>query len=119
MPHVRPQDAEAQAAKVQGAVAREDHDDTDIQDEVDGLSQDDLEAQDDDVDQEDTQTDSEEPLSQKTTASECELLRSVFYLTGNGSVDCSEALWMPWLVSQQDLAPKLWQHREAIIAKSL
>ncbi|KAF9963111.1 hypothetical protein BGZ70_007620 [Mortierella alpina] len=118
VPHVRSQDAEAQAAEVEDVVTREDHDDTEIQDEVDGSSQDDVGAQVDDVDQEDTQTDCEELLSQRTTESECELARSVFYLTGNGSVDCSEALWTPWLVNQQDLAPKLWQHREAIIAKA-
>lgn len=64
--------------------------------------------------QEDAQADREELLSQKTT----ELSRSIFHLIGNGSVDCSEALWTPWHENGQDMAPKLWRYREAIITKA-
>ncbi|KAF9326934.1 hypothetical protein BG006_009691 [Podila minutissima] len=58
-------------------------------------------------------------LSQKLTASEyersCSLSRGIYYLTGDGSTDCSQALWTPWLVNGQDLAPTLWKYREAVI----
>ncbi|KAF9377350.1 hypothetical protein CPB97_010264 [Podila verticillata] len=58
-------------------------------------------------------------LSQKSTASECErsrsLSRGIYYLTGDGSTDCSKALWTPWLVNGQDLAPTLWKYRQGVI----
>lgn len=58
-------------------------------------------------------------LSQESTASECErscsLPRGIYDRTGDGSTDCSQALWTPWLVNGQDLAPILWKYREAVI----
>ncbi|KAG0032523.1 hypothetical protein BGZ82_006497 [Podila clonocystis] len=61
----------------------------------------------------------EDLLSQKSTASECErsrsLSRGIYYLTGDGSTDCSNALWTPWPVNGQDLAPTLWKYREGVI----
>ncbi|KAF9972793.1 hypothetical protein BGZ73_004022 [Actinomortierella ambigua] len=118
--HVKPQEIEVQAGEIQESVVYKDQSEATIQDEADDLRKDDITAQDrkEDANQEDSQSECEEPLSQKTTESECELSRSVFYPTGNGSVDCSEALWTPWLVNQQDLAPKLWRYRETIIANA-
>ncbi|KAG0031680.1 hypothetical protein BGZ81_000770 [Podila clonocystis] len=61
----------------------------------------------------------EDLLSQKSTTSECErsrsLSRGIYYLTGDGSTDCSNALWTPWPVNGQDLAPTLWKYRECVI----
>ncbi|KAI9238119.1 MAG: hypothetical protein BYD32DRAFT_414597 [Podila humilis] len=58
-------------------------------------------------------------ISQKSTASECErsrsLSRGIYYLTGDGSTDCSKALWTPWPVNGQDLAPTLWKYRKGVI----
>ncbi|KAG9063271.1 hypothetical protein KI688_010538 [Linnemannia hyalina] len=63
--------------------------------------------------------DDDDLLSQKSTASECErersLSRGIYYLTGDGSKDCSKALWTPWLVNGEDLAPTLWKYRERAI----
>ncbi|KAG0308204.1 hypothetical protein BGZ99_001205 [Dissophora globulifera] len=60
-----------------------------------------------------------ELLSEKSTPSECEPSRSVskgiYYLTGDGSTDCSQALWTPWMVNGQDLSPTLWKNRERVI----
>ncbi|KAF9978946.1 hypothetical protein BGZ65_006789, partial [Modicella reniformis] len=61
----------------------------------------------------------DELLSQKSTASECErsalLSKGIFYLTGDGSKDCSKDLWTPWFVNGKDLAPTLWKYRERVI----
>ncbi|KAF9163140.1 hypothetical protein DFQ26_002894 [Actinomortierella ambigua] len=107
-PRYETQDAEGRHASVQGVGLHSVQDDVRAQDEKgDSNENDDVQREGGGASQEDAQADCEELLSQKTTESECELSRSVFYLTGNGSVDCSEALWTPWLVNQKDLAPKL------------
>ncbi|KAF8939867.1 hypothetical protein BGZ58_008495 [Dissophora ornata] len=43
---------------------------------------------------------------------------SVYYLTGNGSTDCSKKLWTPWINNGEDLAGKVWAYREAICLKA-
>ncbi|KAG0264516.1 hypothetical protein DFQ27_001185 [Actinomortierella ambigua] len=118
-PRYETQDAEGRHASVQGVGLPNVQDDVRAQDEKGDTNEtDDVQREGGGASQEDAQADCKELLSQKTTESECELSRSVFYLTGNGSVDCSEALWTPWLVNQKDLAPKLWRYRETIIAKA-
>ncbi|KAF8932399.1 hypothetical protein BGZ47_011403 [Haplosporangium gracile] len=67
-----------------------------------------------------TDTRDEDDLpSQKSTVLECErsssLSRGIYYLTGDGSKDCSKNLWTPWLVNGHDLGPTLWKYRERII----
>ncbi|KAG0330830.1 hypothetical protein BG004_001969 [Podila humilis] len=61
----------------------------------------------------------DELLSERSTESDCEhsssLSKGIYYLTGDGSSDCSKALWTPWLVNGQDLAPTLWRYRESVI----
>ncbi|KAI8600272.1 hypothetical protein EDD21DRAFT_431390 [Dissophora ornata] len=63
--------------------------------------------------------DDDELLSQKSTASECEcstsLSKGIFYLTGDGSKDCSKELWTPWFVNGKDLTSTLWKYRECVI----
>lgn len=58
-------------------------------------------------------------LSQKSTETECDrtraLSKGIYYLTGNGSTDCSEDLWTPWFIDDHDVAPALWKYRQGVI----
>ncbi|KAF9090037.1 hypothetical protein BGX27_002356 [Mortierella sp. AM989] len=68
--------------------------------------------------QDDNSSESEESASQSSEGSEylpsgaklppAVVPASIYYPTGNGSTDCSEELWTPWIVEGEDLAGKAW-----------
>ncbi|KAF9426927.1 hypothetical protein BGZ76_002537 [Entomortierella beljakovae] len=82
-PHEEAQDARGHQASVQDVGLHEVQNDIGAQDEKDDTSEDNVVQCEEG--QEGVQADYE-------TESECELSRTIFYLTGNGSADCSEAL---------------------------
>lgn len=94
-------ECKAPRVEVQGVEFHDVQDDVRVRDKNDDTNLGDVRVQDEngDTSQEDIQADREELLWQKTIELESELSRSIFYLTGNGSVDCSETLRTPWLVN--------------------
>ncbi|OAQ32432.1 hypothetical protein K457DRAFT_16439 [Linnemannia elongata AG-77] len=43
---------------------------------------------------------------------------TVYFLAGNGDVDCSEAARSPWMIQDDDLAGVLWDYRSTVCEKA-
>lgn len=43
---------------------------------------------------------------------------TVYFLAGNGDVDCSEATRSPWMIQDVDLAGVLWDYRSTVCEKA-
>jgi hypothetical protein len=51
-----------------------------------------------------------DPAAASTTAT--------YYLTGDGSTNCSKKLWEPWVVQGKDISDNLWRFRQVVCQKA-
>ncbi|KAG0225217.1 hypothetical protein BGX31_007696 [Mortierella sp. GBA43] len=43
---------------------------------------------------------------------------SIFYLSGDGSTNCSQKFWTPWIVAEKDISSNIWKYRQTVCKKA-